>query len=57
MIGNPGFGTSVSDFEAFGHPPTTKAIRNYKGLEITLDKRFSNKLVRERFVSKKPLIR
>jgi hypothetical protein len=42
MIGNPGFGTSVTDFEAFGHPPTTKAIRNYKGLELRVDKRFSN---------------
>jgi hypothetical protein len=42
MIGNPGFGTSVTDFQAFGHPPTTKAIRNYKGLELRLDKRFSN---------------
>jgi len=42
MIGNPGFGTSVSDFKAFGHPPTTKAIRNYKGLELRVDKRFSN---------------
>ena len=42
MIGNPGFGTSVTDFEAFGHPPTTKAIRNYKGLELRLEKRFAN---------------
>jgi Carboxypeptidase regulatory-like domain/TonB-dependent Receptor Plug Domain len=42
MIGNPGFGTSVTDFKAFGHPPTTKAIRNYKGLELRVDKRFSN---------------
>jgi hypothetical protein len=42
MIGNPGFGTSVSDFKAFGFPGTTKAIRNYKGLELRVDKRFSN---------------
>jgi hypothetical protein len=42
MIGNPGFGTSVTDFKAFGHPPTTKAIRNYKGLELRVDKRFTN---------------
>ncbi|HXD31159.1 MAG TPA: carboxypeptidase regulatory-like domain-containing protein [Pyrinomonadaceae bacterium] len=42
MIGNPGFGTAVSDFVAFGHPPTTKAIRNYRGLELRVDKRFSD---------------
>jgi hypothetical protein len=42
MIGNPGFGTSVTDFQAFGHPPTTKAIRNYRGLELRVDKRLSN---------------
>jgi hypothetical protein len=42
MIGNPGFGTSVSDFQAFGFPPTAKAIRDYRGLELRLDKRLSN---------------
>lgn len=41
MIGNPGFGTAVTDFEAFGHPPTAKAVRNYKGLELRIDKRMS----------------
>ncbi len=42
QIGNPGFGTSVSEFEAFGLPATPKAIREYTGLELRLDKRFSN---------------
>jgi hypothetical protein len=42
MIGNPGYGTAVSDFVSMGVPPTHKAIRNYKGLELRLDKRFSN---------------
>jgi hypothetical protein len=42
MIGNPGFGTAVSDFVSMGVPGTAKAIRNYKGLELRLDKRFSN---------------
>lgn len=42
MIGNPGFGTAVTDFESMGLPPTAKAIRNYKGLELRLDKRFSD---------------
>jgi hypothetical protein len=42
QIGNPGFGTSVSEFSDFGLPPTPKAIREYTGLEIRADKRFSN---------------
>lgn len=42
MIGNPGSGTAVSDFVSMGVPGTHKAIRNYKGLELRLDKRFSN---------------
>jgi hypothetical protein len=42
QIGNPGFGTSVSEFEAFGLPATPKAVRNYTGLELRVDKRFSN---------------
>ena len=42
MIGNPGYGTAVSDFVSMGVPPTHKAIRNYRGLELRLDKRFSN---------------
>jgi len=36
-IGNPGFGTTVTDFS----PPTPKAVREYTGLELRLDKRFS----------------
>lgn len=42
QIGNPGFGSSVSEFEEFGLPATPKAIREYTGLEIRVDKRFSN---------------
>jgi hypothetical protein len=42
MIGNPGFGTAVSDFVSMGVPGTHKAIRNYRGLELRLDKRFSD---------------
>ncbi len=37
-IGNPGFGVAVTDFD----PPTPKAVREYTGLEIRADKRFSN---------------
>jgi hypothetical protein len=37
-IGNPGFGTAVSDFD----PPTPKAIRRYTAFEVHVDKRFSN---------------
>lgn len=36
-IGNPGFGASVDYFD----PPTPKAVREYTGLEVRLDKRFS----------------
>ncbi len=36
-IGNPGFGLTASNV-----PPTPKATRKYTGLEIRLDKRFSN---------------
>lgn len=42
QIGNPGFGTSVSEFVDFGLPATPKAVREYTGLEIRVDKRFSN---------------
>jgi Carboxypeptidase regulatory-like domain/TonB-dependent Receptor Plug Domain len=37
-IGNPGFGTAVSDF----NPPTPKAIRRYTAFEVRVDKRFTN---------------
>ncbi len=37
-IGNPGFGATVDFF----NPPTPKAVREYTGLEIRLDKRFSH---------------
>ncbi|HNG91254.1 MAG TPA: TonB-dependent receptor [Acidobacteriota bacterium] len=36
-IGNPGFGATVDFFD----PPTPKAVREYTGLELRLDKRFS----------------
>ncbi|HEX8476674.1 MAG TPA: TonB-dependent receptor [Pyrinomonadaceae bacterium] len=36
-IGNPGFGLTAQTV-----PPTPRAIRRYTGLEIRLDKRFSN---------------
>lgn len=42
QIGNPGFGTAVTDFQALVGVPTAKAVRNYTALEIRLDKRFSN---------------
>jgi hypothetical protein len=42
QIGNPGFGTSVKEFQDFGLPATPKAVREYTGLELRLDKRFSN---------------
>ncbi|MGB8510455.1 MAG: carboxypeptidase regulatory-like domain-containing protein [Pyrinomonadaceae bacterium] len=42
QIGNPGFGTSVSEFTDFGLPATPKAVREYTGFEIRVDKRFSN---------------
>jgi hypothetical protein len=42
QIGNPGFGTSVNEFVDFGLPATPKAVREYTGLELRLDKRFSN---------------
>lgn len=42
QIGNPGFGTSVTDFQALVGVPTAKAIRNYTAFELRLDKRFSN---------------
>jgi len=41
-ICNPGFGASAVDTVAFGYPPTPKAVREYTGLEFTVDKRFSN---------------
>ncbi len=37
-IGNPGFGVSITDF----NPATPKAVREYTGLELRLDKRFTN---------------
>ncbi len=37
-IGNPGFGTTVTDFT----PATPKAVREYTGFEFRFDKRFSN---------------
>jgi hypothetical protein len=42
QIGNPGFGTAVTDFQALVGQPTAKAIRNYTAFELRLDKRFSN---------------
>ena len=42
QIGNPGFGTSVNEFVDFGLPATPKAVREYTGLELRVDKRFSN---------------
>jgi hypothetical protein len=36
-IGNPGFGATVKFF----NPPTPRAVRDYTGLELRLDKRFS----------------
>jgi len=42
QIGNPGFGTAVTDFQALVGVPTTKAIRNYTAFEVRLDKRFSD---------------
>ncbi len=36
-IGNPGFGATTDFF----NPPTPKAVREYNGLEVRLDKRFS----------------
>jgi len=41
-ICNPGFGVSLTDTVAFGYPPTPKAVREYTGMEFTVDKRFSN---------------
>ena len=41
-ICNPGFGASVTDLPLFGYPPTAKAQRDYTGLELRVDKRFSN---------------
>lgn len=41
-ICNPGFGSSVEDLISFGYPGTPKAVREYTGLEFTVDKRFSN---------------
>jgi hypothetical protein len=40
-ICNPGFGSSLGTAD-FGYPPTPKAVREYTGLEFTVDKRFSN---------------
>ncbi len=37
-IGNPGFGVSVTDFD----PATPEAVREYTGLELRMDKRFSH---------------
>ncbi|HEV7396862.1 MAG TPA: TonB-dependent receptor [Pyrinomonadaceae bacterium] len=42
QIGNPGFGTAVTDFQALVGVPTAKAVRNYTAFELRLDKRFSN---------------
>jgi hypothetical protein len=39
-IGNPGFGVTADP--QFFSPPTPKAVREYTGLELRLDKRFSN---------------
>jgi hypothetical protein len=39
-IGNPGFGVSVDP--QFFSPATPRAVREYTGLELRLDKRFSN---------------
>lgn len=41
QIGNPGFGTAVTDFQALVGVPTAKAVRNYTAFEVRLDKRFS----------------
>ncbi|HEX6878744.1 MAG TPA: carboxypeptidase regulatory-like domain-containing protein, partial [Terriglobales bacterium] len=40
-ITNPGFGYSVSKFEAVGLPPTPKAKRNYNAAEFRIRKPFS----------------
>jgi hypothetical protein len=37
-IGNPGFGITQEVFD----PPTPRAVREYTGLELRLDKRFTN---------------
>jgi hypothetical protein len=42
FIANPGFGLVASPF-ATGLPATPKAVRQYDALEVTLNKRFSNK--------------
>jgi Carboxypeptidase regulatory-like domain/TonB dependent receptor/TonB-dependent Receptor Plug Domain len=42
FIANPGFGVVANPF-ATGLPATPKAVRRYDALEITLNKRFSNK--------------
>jgi len=41
QIGNPGFGTAVTDFQSLVGVPTAKAIRNYTAFEVRLDKRLS----------------
>lgn len=41
-IGNPGEGTLAAADAAAGYAKTTKPQRTYNGLEITLNKRFSN---------------
>jgi hypothetical protein len=40
-ICNPGFGASLGTSD-FGFPPTPKAVREYTGVEFSVDKRFSN---------------
>lgn len=40
-ICNPGFGASLGTAD-FGYPPTPKAVREYTGMEFSVDKRFSN---------------
>ena len=40
-ICNPGFGASLLTAD-FGFPPTPKAVREYTGVEFTVDKRFAN---------------
>ena len=42
QIGNPGFGTSVTDFQALVGQPTAKAVRNYTAFEVRFEKRFTN---------------
>ncbi|HEV2800744.1 MAG TPA: carboxypeptidase regulatory-like domain-containing protein [Pyrinomonadaceae bacterium] len=43
IIGNPGFGASVSVLQSLGFPATPKAERDYDALELRIDKRFTRR--------------